>query len=201
MIRQRIKAGLKRAVAQGVKLGRPKIDGATERKVRRQLAKGIGILKVARTLGIGTGTVQASRAVGVELLIVGASNEHDFGRAFETLVQRRAGALAISSDVFFNTQNKAEVVREQWEEWLKLLTKVERWPHPYDPMWCVAIVWQSPDHYRAMFGDWHKIVAEVTAGEAPYGVNFITIARGRASASYLSQAMRPTMSVASAVIT
>jgi hypothetical protein len=35
MIRQRIKAGLKRAVAQGVKLGRPKIDSATERKVRR----------------------------------------------------------------------------------------------------------------------------------------------------------------------
>jgi DNA invertase Pin-like site-specific DNA recombinase len=29
MIRQRIKAGLKRAVAQGVKLGRPKIDSAT----------------------------------------------------------------------------------------------------------------------------------------------------------------------------
>ena len=56
MIRQRIKAGLKRAVAQGVKLGRPKIDSATERKVRRQLAK--GILKVARSLGIGTGTVQ-----------------------------------------------------------------------------------------------------------------------------------------------
>jgi DNA invertase Pin-like site-specific DNA recombinase len=50
MIRQRIKAGLKRAVAQGVKLGRPKIDGATERKVRKQLAKGVGILKVARSL-------------------------------------------------------------------------------------------------------------------------------------------------------
>ena len=58
MIRQRINAGLKRAVAQGVKLGRPKIDSATERKVRRQLAKGVGILKVARSLGIGTGTVQ-----------------------------------------------------------------------------------------------------------------------------------------------
>jgi len=58
MIRQRIKAGLKRAVAQGVKLGRPKIDSATERKVRNQLAKGVGILKVARSLGIGTGTVQ-----------------------------------------------------------------------------------------------------------------------------------------------
>jgi len=51
MIRQRIKAGLKRAVAQGVKLGRPKIDNATERKVRKQLAKGVGILKVAKSLG------------------------------------------------------------------------------------------------------------------------------------------------------
>jgi DNA invertase Pin-like site-specific DNA recombinase len=58
MMRQRIKTGLKRAVAQGAKLGRPKIDSATERKVRRQLAKGVGILKVARSLGIGTGTVQ-----------------------------------------------------------------------------------------------------------------------------------------------
>ena len=58
MIRQRIKAGLKRAVAQGVKLGRPKIDRTTERKVRKQLARGEGILKVAKSLGIGTGTVQ-----------------------------------------------------------------------------------------------------------------------------------------------
>jgi DNA invertase Pin-like site-specific DNA recombinase len=58
MIRQRIKAGLKRAVAQGVKLGRPKIDSTTERKVRKQLAKGMGVLKVAKSLGIGTGTVQ-----------------------------------------------------------------------------------------------------------------------------------------------
>jgi hypothetical protein len=38
------------------RLGRPKIDGATERKVRRLLAKGVGIL--AKSLGIGTGTVQ-----------------------------------------------------------------------------------------------------------------------------------------------
>jgi DNA invertase Pin-like site-specific DNA recombinase len=58
IIRQRIKAGLKRAVAQGVKLGRPKIDSATERKVRKRLTKGIGILKVAKLLGRGTGTVQ-----------------------------------------------------------------------------------------------------------------------------------------------
>jgi DNA invertase Pin-like site-specific DNA recombinase len=47
-----------RAVAQGVKLGRAKVDSATERKVRRLLAKRVGILKVAKSLGIGTGTVQ-----------------------------------------------------------------------------------------------------------------------------------------------
>jgi hypothetical protein len=51
-----IRAGKLRPLA--VRLGRPKIDSATERKVRKQLAKGVGILKVARSLGIGTGTVQ-----------------------------------------------------------------------------------------------------------------------------------------------
>jgi DNA invertase Pin-like site-specific DNA recombinase len=43
MIRQRVKAGLMGAVAQGVRLGRPKIDSTTERRVRKQLAKGMGI--------------------------------------------------------------------------------------------------------------------------------------------------------------
>ena len=37
---------------------RPKIDSTTERKVQKQLAKGMGILMVAKSLGIGTGTVQ-----------------------------------------------------------------------------------------------------------------------------------------------
>jgi DNA invertase Pin-like site-specific DNA recombinase len=58
MIRQRIKEGLKRALAQGVKLGRPRIDNATERKGAKAACEGVGILKVARSLGIGTGTVQ-----------------------------------------------------------------------------------------------------------------------------------------------
>jgi DNA invertase Pin-like site-specific DNA recombinase len=52
MIQQRIRAGLKRAVAQGTKLGRPKVDLALERKAQKQLEKGVGILKVARTLGL-----------------------------------------------------------------------------------------------------------------------------------------------------
>jgi hypothetical protein len=57
-IAPRVALPLKRAVAQGVKLGRPKIDTAIERKVRKQLAKGVGMLKVAKSLGIGTGTLQ-----------------------------------------------------------------------------------------------------------------------------------------------
>ena len=61
MIRQRVKADLKRAVAQGVKLGWQKIDSTTERQVQKQLAKGVGILKVAKSLGIGTGTVQLAK--------------------------------------------------------------------------------------------------------------------------------------------
>jgi DNA invertase Pin-like site-specific DNA recombinase len=58
MIQQRVKAGLKRAVAAGTRLGRPKVDSALERKAQKQLKKGIGILKVAKLLGLGTGTVQ-----------------------------------------------------------------------------------------------------------------------------------------------
>jgi len=62
MIRQRVKLGLKRAIAKGVKLGRPKVDRAIERKIERQLAKGTGILKTAKLLGIGTSTVQRIKA-------------------------------------------------------------------------------------------------------------------------------------------
>lgn len=57
MIRQRVKLGLKRAVAAGTRLGRPTLDAALERKVQAELAKGTGILKVAKKLGLGTGTV------------------------------------------------------------------------------------------------------------------------------------------------
>jgi len=57
MIRQRVRLGLKRAVAQGKRLGRPQIGGHIEHKVQRELRKGTGILKVARALRLGTGTL------------------------------------------------------------------------------------------------------------------------------------------------
>ena len=52
------RTGLQRAVAQGTRLGRPKVDVALERKAQKQLKKGVGILRVAKMLGLGTGTVQ-----------------------------------------------------------------------------------------------------------------------------------------------
>ena len=58
MIRQRINAGLKRAVEQGKMLGRPRISEALEKRIQAHLRAGKGILKVAREVGVGTGTVQ-----------------------------------------------------------------------------------------------------------------------------------------------
>jgi DNA invertase Pin-like site-specific DNA recombinase len=58
MIRQRVRAGLKRAVEAGKQLGRPKIDPAIEKRVQAQLRAKKGMLAIARDLKIGTGTVQ-----------------------------------------------------------------------------------------------------------------------------------------------
>jgi DNA invertase Pin-like site-specific DNA recombinase len=58
MTRQRVNAGLKRAVEAGKTLGRPRVSAAIEKGVQAQLRAGKGILKVAREIGVGTGTVQ-----------------------------------------------------------------------------------------------------------------------------------------------
>lgn len=58
MIQERVKAGLKRAVAQGKKLGRPRVAPSVERKVRAARAKGMGIRSIARKVGIGVAAVQ-----------------------------------------------------------------------------------------------------------------------------------------------
>jgi DNA invertase Pin-like site-specific DNA recombinase len=58
MIRQRVKAGLRRAVEQGKQLGRPRVSPAIEKRIQSHLRKGMGILKVASELGVGTSTVQ-----------------------------------------------------------------------------------------------------------------------------------------------
>ena len=47
----------------------PKIDSGTERKVRKLLAKAIGILMVAKSLGIGTGTGAARVSTSLAELV------------------------------------------------------------------------------------------------------------------------------------
>ena len=61
MIVERVKAGLRRAAAQGKKLGRPRVAETVEKIVLRELEKGRGsrgIHTVARAVGVGTGRVQ-----------------------------------------------------------------------------------------------------------------------------------------------
>ena len=58
MIRQRVNAGLKRAVDAGKQLGRPRIDPVLEKRIQSQLRAGKGMLKVAAECGVGSGTVQ-----------------------------------------------------------------------------------------------------------------------------------------------
>ena len=58
MIVERVKAGLKRARAEGKVLGRPRVSADIEAKVIALRGKGEGMRKIARTLGIGNCTVQ-----------------------------------------------------------------------------------------------------------------------------------------------
>ncbi len=60
MIRERVAAGLARARADGVQLGRPRLEDADAKKaakVRAMRANGVGIRRIASELGVGVGTV------------------------------------------------------------------------------------------------------------------------------------------------
>lgn len=58
IIRERIHAGLTRAVANGKKLGRKTVDHKTEERIRALSKSGMGKLKIARELNCGVSTVQ-----------------------------------------------------------------------------------------------------------------------------------------------
>lgn len=62
MIQSRVNAGLQRARAAGVRLGRPRVAGVMEQAIRARLEAGEGMLKVARGLGVGTSVVQRVKA-------------------------------------------------------------------------------------------------------------------------------------------
>jgi DNA invertase Pin-like site-specific DNA recombinase len=58
MIVDRVNAGLRRARAQGKRLGRPPIAAQTEEAIRALLATGEGVRATARAVKVGIGTVQ-----------------------------------------------------------------------------------------------------------------------------------------------
>jgi DNA invertase Pin-like site-specific DNA recombinase len=62
MIRDRVNAGLARAKANGVILGRPQTDTRIEDAIRATLSSGTGILKTAKLHGVGTSVVQRIKA-------------------------------------------------------------------------------------------------------------------------------------------
>src|SRR5437867_11417936 len=62
MIVERVKSGLRRAVAQGKKSGRPRVDQESEQKVLKLRKDGLGIKRTARTVGVGVATVQRIKA-------------------------------------------------------------------------------------------------------------------------------------------
>jgi putative tryptophan/tyrosine transport system substrate-binding protein len=52
----------------------------------------------------------AARTLGLQIHVVNAATEREFGAAFATLVQQRAGALVVASDPFFNARREELVV-------------------------------------------------------------------------------------------
>jgi DNA invertase Pin-like site-specific DNA recombinase len=58
IIRERVNAGLARAKAKGMKLGRRPVKPSIETRIRELKATGMGILKIGRTVGVGTSVVQ-----------------------------------------------------------------------------------------------------------------------------------------------
>jgi DNA invertase Pin-like site-specific DNA recombinase len=58
MIRERVNAGLARAKANGVKLGRRRIAPQLEQRIRELRTEGKGVLKIGQLLGVGTSAVQ-----------------------------------------------------------------------------------------------------------------------------------------------
>jgi DNA invertase Pin-like site-specific DNA recombinase len=63
MIRERVRAGLQRAVAQGRRLGRPPVDADKERAIRTALRSGkASVRRIALKVGVGSSTVQRIKA-------------------------------------------------------------------------------------------------------------------------------------------
>jgi DNA invertase Pin-like site-specific DNA recombinase len=62
IIRERIMAGLAKAKANDVALGRPRVEASVEARIRKSLKAGTGMIKVAKQVGVGVSVVQRVKA-------------------------------------------------------------------------------------------------------------------------------------------
>ena len=67
LIRERVQAGVDRAKAKGVKLGRPGIKPYVRRQIVRLLAEGKSLRKIAAEAGVSLATVQRVKANGLQV--------------------------------------------------------------------------------------------------------------------------------------
>jgi DNA invertase Pin-like site-specific DNA recombinase len=58
LIQERVRSGISRARAAGVKFGRPTVGPDKEQQIRALLEQGIGLNSISRRLGVGTSTCQ-----------------------------------------------------------------------------------------------------------------------------------------------
>jgi DNA invertase Pin-like site-specific DNA recombinase len=58
IIQERVRAGMARARAEGLRVGRPKIDPEKEEQIRTLLKAGVGLNSIARKVGCGVSAVQ-----------------------------------------------------------------------------------------------------------------------------------------------
>lgn len=58
MIRERVTAGMRRAKAAGVVIGRPRVSEMVESSIRKLAAEKVGMQRIAKQLGCGVSTVQ-----------------------------------------------------------------------------------------------------------------------------------------------
>ena len=58
IIRERVNAGLARARANGIKLGRRRVKPEVEKRILSLRKAGMGTLKIGREVGVGTSVVQ-----------------------------------------------------------------------------------------------------------------------------------------------
>ena len=78
-------------------------------------------------------------------------------------------------------KSAAEEVRTNWEAWLELVTKAERWGerHADDPRLFFAVAWLSlePRRYRVFLGEAHKIAEALPAQTTPCFVSIALVLR------------------------